>query len=125
MPVSVFAAENCRIMFMDCGKVIRTCSRSCPFHGTLISNLLRIVSEKALFLNRKIDFLSKRSTREKLLAFLSSQAKQAGKSDFTIPFNRQELADFLCVERSAMSAELSQMKRDGLIDYDRSRFRLL
>lgn len=125
MPVSVFAAENCRIMFMDCGKVIRTCSRSCPFHGTLISNLLRIVSEKALFLNRKIDFLSKRRTREKLLAFLSSQAKQAGKSDFTIPFNRQELADFLCVERSAMSAELSRMKRDGLIDYDRSRFRLL
>ena len=83
------------------------------------------MSEKALFLNRKIDFLSKRSTREKLLAFLSSQAKQAGKSDFTIPFNRQELADFLCVERSAMSAELSRMKRDGLIDYDRSRFRLL
>ena len=125
IPVSVFAAENSEIMFINCKKVLTVCNGSCTFHNILISNLLRIVSEKALFLNQKIDFLSKRSTREKVLAYLSSIAKQTGSNDFTIPFNRQELADFLCVERSAMSAELSRMKRDGLIDYSRSHFRLL
>ena len=76
-------------------------------------------------MNRKIDFLSKRSTREKLLSYLSAQAKRTGSAEFSIPFNRQELADFLCVDRSAMSAELSKMSRDGLIRYEKSRFRLL
>jgi len=125
IPVSVFAAENSEIMFINCKKVLTVCNVSCTFHNILISNLLRIVSEKALFLNQKIDFLSKRNTREKILAYLSAIAKQKGTNDFTIPFNRQELADFLCVERSAMSAELSRMQRDGLIEYSRSHFRLL
>lgn len=125
MPVSVFAEEESEIMFIDCSHVMETCDKGCDFHNALVKNLLRIVARKTLILNRKIDFLSKRSTREKLLAYLSAQAKKAGSSEFTIPFNRRELADFLCIDRSAMSAELSRMQRDGLIRYDRSRFRLL
>lgn len=125
MPVSVFAEEESEIMFIDCSHVMETCGKGCGFHNALVKNLLKIVARKTLILNRKIDFLSKRSTREKLLAYLSAQAKKAGSSEFTIPFNRRELADFLCVDRSAMSSELSRMQRDGLIRYDRSRFRLL
>lgn len=125
VPVSVFSAEKSEVVFIDCKKALSPCSESCFFHKVLVANLLRIVSEKALFLNQKIDLLSKRTTREKLLAYLSSQAKQSGRSSFTIPFNRQELADFLCVERSAMSAELSRMRRDGLIDCKKNHFHLL
>ena len=112
-------------MFIDLRSITTTCGQGCEFHGVIIRNLLRIVSEKNLILNRKIDFLSKRSTREKLLSYLSAQAKRTGSAEFSIPFNRQELADFLCVDRSAMSAELSKMSRDGLIRYEKSRFRLL
>ena len=125
MPVSVFAEEISEIMFIDLRSITTTCGQGCEFHGVIIRNLLRIVSEKNLILNRKIDFLSKRSTREKLLSYLSAQAKRTGSAEFSIPFNRQELADFLCVDRSAMSAELSKMSRDGLIRYEKSRFRLL
>lgn len=124
-PVSVFAAEDTEVMFLNCSKVLTVCSGSCPFHCRMVSNLLRIVSEKALYLNQKIDFLSKRTTREKLLAYLSAQAEQTCSRQLVIPFNRQELADFLCVDRSAMSAELGRMQRDGLIEYNKRNFRLL
>lgn len=97
MPVSVFAEEISEIMFIDLRSITTTCGQGCEFHGVIIRNLLRIVSEKNLILNRKIDFLSKRSTREKLLSYLSAQAKRTRSAEFSIPFNRQELADFpLC-----------------------------
>lgn len=133
-PVSVFAAERTQIMFLNCGLLLReSAAGGCDgreleterLQQVLTRNLLRIVAQKALFLNRKIEFLSRRTTREKLLAYLSAQARAAGSRQFTIPFNRQELADFLCVERSAMSAELGRMKRDGLLDFERRTFRLL
>lgn len=126
-PVSIFAAESASIMFINCEKILTGYDENeseLGVYDVLRSNLLRIVSEKALYLNQKIDFLSKRTTREKLLAYLSSQADRYGSKTFAIPFNRQELADFLCVERSAMSAELSRMKRDGLIDYNKNLFHL-
>lgn len=132
--VSVFAAERTQIMFLNCGLLLReSAAGGCDgreleterLQQVLTRNLLRIVAQKALFLNRKIEFLSRRTTREKLLAYLSAQARAAGSRQFTIPFNRQELADFLCVERSAMSAELGRMKRDGLLDFERRTFRLL
>lgn len=133
-PVSVFAAERTQIMFLNCGLLLQeSAAGGCDgreleterLQQVLTRNLLRIVAQKALFLNRKIEFLSRRTTREKLLAYLSTQARTAGSCQFTIPFNRQELADFLCVERSAMSAELGRMKRDGLLDFERRTFRLL
>lgn len=154
-PVSVFAAERTQIMFLNCGLLLQEsaagAARAAETAGAarivdaartdggqggreleterlqqvLTRNLLRIVAQKALFLNRKIEFLSRRTTREKLLAYLSAQARAADSRQFTIPFNRQELADFLCVERSAMSAELGRMKRDGLLDFERRTFRLL
>ena len=97
---------------------------ACAQHKTLSQNLIRVLAEKNMQLNEKAGFLSQRTTREKLLAYLSAQARRAGSASFRIPFDRQQLADYLSVNRSAMSAELSNMQRDGLLRTDRSCFTL-
>ena len=125
LPVSVVAAENSEIMLIDYRKIVTSCASSCVFHARLIKNMLRILAEKNIMLTRKMEHLSKRTTREKLLSFLSNQAATAKNSTVTIPFNRQELADYLCVDRSALSRELSSMQDEGLIKYDKNRFELL
>lgn len=125
MPVSVICVTDCVIMLIDYRKLVTTCSNACAFHGNLVKNMLRIVANKNILLNQKLEFITKRTTREKLLAYLSAQAKKAGSSSFCIPLNRQQLADYLAVERSAMSAELSKLKKDGVIDYKKNCFKLL
>lgn len=125
LPVGAVTTEASEIMLIDYRKTITTCPSSCAFHARLIANMLQILAEKNILLTRKLEHIAKRTTREKLLSFLSGQAVQAGSSEVTIPFNRQELADYLCVERSALSRELSGMKRDGLLAYEKNRFRLL
>lgn len=108
LPVDIVAAEDCNIMFLNGKKLLNTCDNGCEFHHTLIRNLLGIVAQNNMYLNQKIKYTSRKTTREKLMAYLTDQAKMKGSNDFTIPFNRQELADYLGVERSAMSAELGQ-----------------
>lgn len=125
LPVSVVATEASQIMLIDYRKIITACSSACVFHAMLIANMLRILADKNILLTRKIEYLSRKTIRERLLAFLSAQAVQAGSRDITIPYNRQELADFLSVERSALSRELALMKKDGLLDYRKNRFTLL
>lgn len=122
-PVTVFAAQSCEILHLNYRKVITTCSSVCPFHQKLIENMLTLIATKNLLLNQKIDILSRRTTRERLLLFFDYHRKGARR--FTVPFSREELAAYLCVERSAMSAELSKMQREGLISYERNRFQLL
>ena len=124
LPVSVMAVEQTEYMVLSCRKIITTCSSACIFHTQLIANMLQIIANKNLLLMRKIEQLSKRTTREKLLAFLSDEARKAGRNTFDIPFSRQELADYLSVDRSAMSSELGRMREEGLLDFDRSRFSL-
>ncbi|MBQ1351852.1 MAG: Crp/Fnr family transcriptional regulator [Oscillospiraceae bacterium] len=123
IPFGVWTQEDSEILFLDYKRVIHTCSNACVFHQRLIANLVFALAEKNLELNQKIRCLSKRSTREKLLMYLSAQAKQADGPVFQIPFDRQSLADYLCVDRSAMSAELSKLKREGILDFHRSTFR--
>ena len=125
LPVSVSASESGEVLFLDSAKLACPCAEACVFHTAIIRNMLSIVSMKNITLTRKIEITSKRTTREKLLAYLSYEAKKAGLSSFVIPFNRQELADYLSVERSAMSAELSRLRGEGLLDYHKSRFTLL
>lgn len=122
LPVSVIAAEKSEIMLIDYRKISSVCSAACNFHSRMIANMLWILANKNILLTRKMEHISKRTTRDKLLSFLSAQAVRAQSSEIVIPFNRQELADFLCVERSALSRELSGMKRDGLLEYDKNRF---
>lgn len=125
IPVGVYAAEDSRILMIDYRRILGTCSRSCPFHGKLVENMLAILAEKNLLLNQKNEILSARSTRDKLMGYLSFQARKNGASRFSIPFSRQELADYLCVERSAMSAELGRMRREGLLDFRKNHFHVL
>ena len=124
IPVSVFAASACCVLFLDYARVLHVCTAGCPHHSKLIANMLSLMATKNLYLSQKMELLSKRSIRDKLLAYLHTQAMQTGTLSFTIPFNREQLADYLCVDRSALSKELGRMKRDGLIDFDRSRFLL-
>ena len=122
---SIVAAEKCEILFLNYQKIISPCHRACVFHSQLIQNMLYLVAKKNIMLTTKIEHLTQKTTRKKILSYLSSIAIKQGSNIFTIPFNRQELADFLSVERSAMSAELSKMQKDGLIKYHKNNFKLL
>jgi len=122
-PVTILAVEDCNILFLDFNKVTTVCSSACKFHSTLIQNMLKLIAAKTLMLNQKIDILSKRSTREKLLCYFDYQRGAAKK--FSVPFNREELASYLCVDRSAMSNELSKMQNEGLIRYKKNLFEVL
>lgn len=123
--VSVITCEPSTILFLDVHQVITSCSKACSFHHILIENMVRLLSYKNLELMKKINHITKRSTREKLLSYLSAEAKKQGSKSFLIPFDRQQLADYLCVERSAMSSELSKMRSEGLLEYQKSFFTLI
>ncbi len=125
LPVTVQAAERSQVLLLDYRRIITMCSSACAFHSRMVSNMLTGLARKNIQLAGRMDILSRRTTREKLLTYLSQQASLAGGDTFTVPVDRQELADLLCVERSAMSAELSRMRRDGLVDYRKDRFTLL
>ena len=125
MPVSVVANTDSRYMLIRCQRITTGCSNACCFHSRLIYNLLGIVARRNLEFHRKQELTARRTTREKLMAYLLAQAKGAGSKDFAIPFDRQGLADYLGVERSAMSTELGKLKKDGIIDFRRSHFTIL
>ncbi len=122
LPFSVVATEASDILLIDYRRISRVCSSACVFHARMIANMLHILADKNVRLTQKMEHISKRTTRDKLLSFLSAQAVQADSHDIAIQFSRQELADYLCVERSALSRELGAMKRDGLLDYTKNRF---
>lgn len=124
MPVSVVATQESEIMILDCKKIITTCTNSCQFHNQLIYNMMHIIAEKNLILNQKLEILSKRTTREKLMTYLLSQTKLHNSNSFTIPYDRQGLADYLSVERSAMSAEISKLRREGILECRKNYFKL-
>ena len=125
LPVSVVAAEDSQVMLIDSRRITVCCANACQFHSRMIFNLLRIVAAKNLMFNQKLEITSKRTTREKLMAYLLTQAKLQSSSTFTIPFDRQALADYLGVERSAMSAEISKLRREGVLESQKNRFTLL
>lgn len=125
MPVSAYALKPSTVAVFDLQKMLTVCANGCRFHNQLIRNLLGVVAEKNLQLGTKIRYMSRKTTKEKLIAYLLDQAKQQGSAEFTIPLDRQTLADFLGVERSAMSAELSKLRNAGVLECKGSRFRLL
>lgn len=117
LPVSVKALGKCEVLLMDVTKIVGTCQSACAFHQQLIANLLRIIAEKNIFLSQKMSFLSHKTIRSRLEAYFSSRIQQTGSYNFSIPFTLTELADYLCIDRSAMSRELSRMKAEGILDY--------
>lgn len=123
--VSVVAAEPCEILFLNMKRTLKTCPNTCAHHSKLIKNLLAVSAQKNLNLSRRIFHTSSKSIRGRLLSYLSFQATQNGSYEFTIPFNRQQLADYLSVDRSALSNELSKMQKDGLLAVNRNHFILI
>lgn len=125
MPLSVIANEPSEIMLIDCNRILHTCSQGCDFHNQLIFNLMRDLAKKTIMFHRKLEIMSKRTTREKLMAYIMLCAKKNGRSSFDIPFNRQELADYLEVDRSGLSAEIGKLKKEGIIDCNKNHFTIL
>lgn len=125
LPNDVVAIEDSTIIFFDIQSILTVCSSLCKFHSIVVQNLFFAISEKNRKLVQKLEHMAKRSTREKLISYLSEEAKQQKSGTFSIPFNRQQLADFLSVDRSAMSNELSKMRNEGLLIFEKNRFTLL
>ncbi|MCQ4023290.1 MULTISPECIES: Crp/Fnr family transcriptional regulator [unclassified Ruminococcus] len=124
LPVSVVSNNNSEIMLVDCKKLFHTSVDSSDFQNTLRNNLLKIIAGKNLKLSQKIEITSKRSTKEKLMAFLLTQAKKSSSAEFTIPYDRQALADYLGVDRSAMCTELGRLRYEGVIEFHKNKFKL-
>lgn len=122
--VNVVAAEETEILFLKTERILKTCSSSCKFHSRLIHNLLSVMAAKNLTLTRKMSHITSKTIRGRLLSYLSFQALKQRTYTFEIPFNRQQLADYLCVDRSAMSHELSKMQKEGLLSFDKNKFHL-
>ena len=123
--VTFLVSEDARILFIPFDKVMHSCTMACEFHLQLIKNMVSIIANKNRELIQKVQVVSKRTIREKVLAYLSIQAQAQDTRYFEIPLGRVELAEYLCVDRSALTRELAKMKDAGLIDYDRNCFRML
>ena len=121
----VVAIEDSTVIFFDVKRIITTCPSACRFHALVVQNMFFAICEKNRKLVQKLGHMSKRTTREKLISYLSEQAKRQNSSSFVIPFNRQQLADFLSVDRSAMSNELCKMRNEGLLEFSKNSFKLL
>ncbi len=122
LPISVLSVSESEVLLLDYRRIIASCTSACAYHTKLIENMLSVLANKSLLLNRRLGHLSKRTTREKLLSYLEEQAALHNSRCFSIEFNRQELADYLCVERSAMSAALGKLQAEGFVRYQKNRF---
>lgn len=124
-PVTVESIEKSEILLISPEKIVSPCRSACEFHSRLIFNMISILASKNVLLNQKIEILSKKTTREKILSFLYSKGLDERGKEIAIDFNRQELADYLSVNRSALSAELSSMREDGILDFNKNIFSLI
>ena len=122
LPVSVIATEDTEVMLMDCTRILYACSNACEFHRRIIFNLMRVLAQKNLMNHRRLEVAAQRTTRDKLLKYLGQQAMRTGSRSFAIPFDRQALADYLQVDRSGLSVEISKLKKEGAIECEKNRF---
>lgn len=125
IPISAVASDSSDIMLIDGKRIMQSCCNACEFHNQVIFNLLKVIATKNLIFHQRIEITSKRTTREKLMTYLLQQAKAKNTSSFTIPYDRQELADFLEVDRSGLSSEISKLRAEGILECKRNHFILL
>lgn len=122
--MSVISDSECDVLFLDFNKILTVCTSACVFHTRLIQNLLSSIAGRNLTLTKKMQHMSKKTIREKLLSYLSTESLKNNASTFDIPFNRQQLADYLSIDRSALSNELSKLQAEGILIYKKNRFTL-
>lgn len=120
--VSVITESACTALFLNVKRILTTCPTACAYHGRVIRNLLSELAGKNLQFNEKLTHMGQRTTREKLLSYLSAEAQRQGSAEFDIPFSRQQLADYFCVERSGLSAELGKMREEGMLKFHKNHF---
>ena len=125
LPVEAVAAEDTIVLLLDAGRMLHTCHHHCAHHGAMIFNLMQEVAQKSLALHEKVSVTARRTTREKLLSYLTICSRRAGARSFIIPFDRQELADYLGVDRSGLSAEIGKLRREGVIESHKRSFKLM
>lgn len=124
LPVDVTAATDCTVLLIGVDRVLNPCCNGCRFHNRIIYNLMKQTASKNLLFHRKLEITSKRTTGDKLMTYLHMTAKEQGSNTFTIPYNRQELADYLEVDRSGLSMEISKLRREGVLTAEKNRFSL-
>lgn len=120
--VSVLAETPVTAMFLNVNRVLNVCPSACEHHSRIIRNLLGELAEKNLRFGEKLTHMGQRTTRAKLMSYFSAEAQRLGTYEFDIPFSRQQLADYLAVERSGLSLELGKMRSEGLLDFHKSHF---
>jgi CRP-like cAMP-binding protein len=125
LPVSVMSNEPCEVLLFEGKGVVHTCEKNCEFHRKMIYNLVHDLAGKSIALHQRIKIVSKRTTRDKLMEYLMTKAAECGKSTFEIPYDRQELADYLEVDRSGLSAEIGKLKREGIIENRKRYFKII
>ena len=122
-PVDVIADNNCEILILPFEKVVTPCEKTCPYHIQLIKNVMKMISKRNSLLTEKIDIIGQKTTREKILTLLN--AYKTEEKGFYIPYSREEMAKFLCVDRSAMSRELCKMRDENILRFNKNYFELL
>ncbi len=120
--VDVIAETPVTVMFVNINRILNVCPSACARHNRIIQNVLGELAEKNLRFSEKLEHMGQRTTRSKIMSYLSAEAKRFGSYEFDVPFSRQQLADYLGVERSGLSLELGKMRQDGLIDFHKSHF---
>ncbi len=120
--VSVVAETAVTVMFLNVKRVLDICPSACAHHSRIIRNLIGELAAKNLRFGEKLTHMGQRTTRAKLMSYFSAEAQRLGSYEFDIPFSRQQLADYLAVERSGLSLELGKMKNDGLLEFHKNHF---
>ena len=123
--VAFLAARETKVLSIPFYRIMHTCTTACVFHHRIIENMVSLIADKNKLLMEKLEIISQKTLRKKILAYLSVQMRHQNKAQFTIPLGRMELANYLCVDRSALTRELASMKEDGIIDYDKNTFKML
>lgn len=123
--ICVVCTQSCQVLYIDYEHIIKRCPKACAHHSTLVQNMLMLLSQKALLLSQRVEILSCRSIREKLLHYFSLCAHQQGSASFRLPFSMSALADYICADRSAMTREMSRLKREQIISVDGRKITLL
>lgn len=122
-PVNIISKDNCEVLFIPFEKVVTPCSKLCVYHLQLIKNIMKMISKRNSLLNDKIDIIAQKTTRDKILALLNTYRGE--NNVFSIPYSREEMARFLCVDRSAMSRELCRMRDEGILKFNKNHFEIL